>query len=64
MRTPDDRRVITAREAAESLGIPAGTVRSWASRGDLFAVSIGRDGQRWYLLSDVMNLGFGASLTA
>lgn len=56
MTPPDDRRVITATEAHRELGIPAGTVRSWASRRLIFAVSIGRDGQRWYRLADILAL--------
>lgn len=53
---PEDRRTITAKEAEHTLGIPASRVRKWASRQRLFAVSIGRDQQRWYLLSDVLEL--------
>lgn len=52
----DDRRTITAKEAAAELGIPTGTIRGWASTRRLFAVSIGPDGQRWYLLSEVLEL--------
>lgn len=52
----DHRRTITAKEAAAELGIPTGTIRGWASAGRLFAVSIGPDGQRWYLLSAVLEL--------
>jgi len=55
-RPPDDRRHITAREAEEQLGIPSGTVRAWASQRKLFAVSIARDGSRWYLLAEVLKL--------
>ena len=54
--TDDSRRVITATEAQASLGIPASTVRSWAWRGKLHAVSIGEDGQSWYRLEDVLAL--------
>jgi hypothetical protein len=53
---PDDRRTITAPEAQRSLGIKASRVRQWAHRNRLLAVSIGRDGQHWYLLSDVLEL--------
>lgn len=56
---PDDRRTITAAEAQRSLGIPAGTIRSWASRQRIFAVSIGPDGQRWYRLDQVVALRHG-----
>lgn len=53
---PLDRRVVTAREAQDMLGIPAGTIRGWASQGRLFAVSIGERGERWYKLTDVLAL--------
>lgn len=53
---PDDRRTITATEAQISLGIRADRVRQWASRRRLYAVSIGPDRQRWYLLRDVLEL--------
>lgn len=56
MTPPTDRRVITATEAHRELGIPAATVRSWAHRKLIDAVSIGRDGQRWYRLADVLAL--------
>jgi hypothetical protein len=52
----DERRVITAREAQDELGVPASSIRAWASQGRLHAVSIGPDRQRWYLLSDVVEL--------
>ena len=51
-----DRRVITAREAESMLGIPASSIRAWASQQRLFAVSIDADGSRWYLLADVLAL--------
>lgn len=54
--TEISRRHITAREAQDCLGIPAGTIRAWASLGKLFAVSIDRDGARWYRLADVLEL--------
>jgi len=63
MSPPDERRTITASEA-QALGIPAGTIRSWASRGELYAVSIGPDRQRWYRLADVLKLAFGEPLDA
>lgn len=53
---PDDRRTITAAEARENLGIPASTVRGWAKRGEILAVSIGDHGSRWYLLREVLEL--------
>jgi len=56
MTPPDDRRTITATEAQQHLGIPATRIRKWASRQRLYAVSIGRDRQRWYLLADVLKL--------
>jgi hypothetical protein len=56
MELQDSRRVITAREAEKELGIPAGTIRAWASEGKLLCRSIGSDRQRWYLLSDVLEL--------
>lgn len=48
--------MITAKEAEDNLGIPAGTIRGWATAGKLLARSIGPDRQRWYLLSDVIEL--------
>lgn len=56
MIAPDDRRTITATEAQNCLGIPATRVRKWASRRRISAVSIGRDGQRWYRLDQVLEL--------
>lgn len=53
---PPERRTITAKEAEAQLGIPAGTIRGWASSGRLYAVSIGPDRQRWYLLREVLAL--------
>lgn len=53
---PLDRRVITAAEAHREFGIPASTIRSWAHRSRILAVSIGRDGQRWYRLADILAL--------
>lgn len=55
-QAPPGRRVITAREAQEELGIPASTIRAWASQQRLFAVSIARNGVRWYRLADVLAL--------
>ena len=52
----DQRRVITAKEAQAQLGIPAGSIRGWASAGRLLARSIGPDRQRWYLIADVLEL--------
>jgi len=52
----DDRRVITALEAEEQLGIPSGSIRGWATKQQLFPVSIGRDGSSWYLLAEVLKL--------
>ena len=52
----EDARTITANEAWDYLGIPAGTIRTWAARGKLYAVGIGPDGQRWYYLHRVLEL--------
>lgn len=60
---PEDRRVITAAEAEQALGIKAATVRKWASRHRIFAVSIGDDGQRWYRLDQVLQLAERRLLT-
>lgn len=54
--TEISRRHITAREAQDCLGIPASTIRVWAWRGKLHAVSIDRNGERWYRLADVLEL--------
>ncbi|HMB78075.1 MAG TPA: helix-turn-helix domain-containing protein [Kiloniellaceae bacterium] len=56
----DERRTITAPEAQAALGIPASTIRSWAHRGLLYAVGIGRRGVRLYRLLDVLTLRFTA----
>jgi predicted site-specific integrase-resolvase len=61
MTPPDDRRTITATEAQHTLGVKAATVRKWASRGRLHAVSIGPDGQRWYRLDQVLELAHTGS---
>lgn len=53
---PIDRRVLTAREAQLRLGIPASSVRAWASMGRLHAVSIDRRGARWYRMLDLVEL--------
>ena len=53
---PLDRRVVTPREAEEQLGIPASSIRAWASQKRLFAVSIDRNRSRWYRLADVLAL--------
>lgn len=56
---PPDRRVITTREAEESLGIPASSIRAWASRERIYAVSIDANGERWYRLAEVLELAAG-----
>ena len=50
-----ERRVLTAREAEETLGIPAGTTRGWASRELLYAVA-DENGEKWYKLRDLIEL--------
>lgn len=52
----NERRVITAAEAEQYLGIPAATVRKWASRGRVHSVGIAHRGQRWYRLRDILDL--------
>ncbi len=54
--TTDARRTITATEAQACLGIPASTIRAWATQGRLYAVGIGPDRQREYHLADVLAL--------
>lgn len=56
MNPPEDRRVITAPEAQRELGIPASSIRAWASQERLFPVSIDQRGRRWYRLADVLAL--------
>jgi DNA-binding transcriptional MerR regulator len=51
-----ERRHITAREAQESLGIPAGTIRGWASKGLLLAVQTDENREQGYRLKDVLDL--------
>jgi hypothetical protein len=55
-QTTLDRRVITAREAEQTLGIPASTIRAWASQERIHAVSIDANRERWYRLADVIEL--------
>lgn len=50
-----DPIVLTAREAARYMGIPAGTVRSWASRGQLAPLDE-RDGWPAYDVGDLARL--------
>ncbi|HEU4540318.1 MAG TPA: hypothetical protein VFR23_04250 [Jiangellaceae bacterium] len=55
--TEISRRHITAREAQDCLGIPAGTIRGWAKdEAKLCPVSIDANGERWYRLADVLEL--------
>jgi hypothetical protein len=55
----DERRVITAREAQQCLGIPASTIRSWVRRGKLYACSIGPRREHWFRLVDMLTLWMG-----
>jgi len=55
---PPDRRRITARQAETQLGVPASTIRAWASKSKqrLYAVGIDPWGRKLYRLSDVLAL--------
>jgi hypothetical protein len=58
LKPPDDRRRITAREAETELGVPASTIRAWASASKqrLYAIGIDLKGRKLYRLSDVLTL--------
>lgn len=56
----DDPIVMTARQAEQYLGIPSGTVYSWASRGGLRALDHTPDGLRpLYDVGDLLRLRQG-----
>jgi hypothetical protein len=46
----------TAVDAQRELGIPAGTVRSWASREQLYSFGMSHDGRPMYRFRDLINL--------
>lgn len=57
MAQPDDeRRVITASESEAQLGLPASSVRAWASQGRIYPVGEDLDGSKWYPLKAVLEL--------
>ncbi len=53
----DEMREITAREAEEILGIPAGSIRAWASRDLIFCSGATKQGAKTYPLKRVIELG-------
>lgn len=52
----DPRRRITAAEAPDVIGVPAGTVRSWASRSLIYACGVDHRHQPLYWLRDLEQL--------
>lgn len=52
----DERRTMTAPEAERELGVPASSIRGWASLQKLFAVGIDQRGRKLYRVSDVLAL--------
>lgn len=57
----DDPILMTARQAEQYLGIPAGTVRAWACRGQLRSYDHTPDGLRpMYDVGDLLRLKEGA----
>jgi hypothetical protein len=53
----------TAADAQRELGIPAGTVRSWASREWLYSFGLDRVGRPMYRGQDLIRLRDNAGLT-
>jgi hypothetical protein len=56
MIEPDPRQRIAAYEAPALLGIPEGTVRSWASRGLVYSVGVDQQHRPLYLATDLQQL--------
>lgn len=56
MTTPDPRRRIAAYEAPAVLGIPEGTVRSWASRGLVYSIGVDEQHRPLYAVTDLARL--------
>jgi hypothetical protein len=54
--TPDPRQRIAAYEAPALLGVPEGTVRSWASRGLVYSVGVDEQHRPLYLATDLQAL--------
>lgn len=52
----DPRRRITAAEAPAVVGVPEGTVRSWASRGLVYSVGVDPNGRPLYTVTDLEQL--------
>lgn len=48
--------LLTARQAQQYLGIPAGTVYSWASRGELRALDRDSHARPRYSVGDLLHL--------
>ena len=53
----------TATDAEHELGIPAGTVRSWASREQIYSFGLSLDGRPMYRGQDLIRLRDNADLT-
>jgi hypothetical protein len=53
---PDTRRRITAAEAPHAIGVPAATVRSWASREQVYSCGLDANGQPLYWQTDLEQL--------
>lgn len=52
---PEEPRTIAAHQAPD-FGVPAGTVRYWASIGKLYARGLDKRGRPLYALADVREL--------
>ena len=52
----DEKRVITAKESEAQLGLPASSVRAWASQGRIYPCGEDHEGRKWYQLKDVLEL--------
>jgi DNA-binding transcriptional MerR regulator len=52
---PREGDYVTTTEAAELAAVPVGTIRSWASRGKLFAVGT-VNGVRYYAAAEVLRV--------
>jgi DNA-binding transcriptional MerR regulator len=52
----DQRRRITAHEAPDTIGVPAATVRSWASRGLVYSCGLDGNSRPIYWQHDLEQL--------
>jgi hypothetical protein len=59
LATAPDPLLLTARQAQQYLGIPSGTVYSWASRRQLHSLDHDRNGRPLYDVADLLRLNQG-----